>query len=549
MNRFFLSAVIMALMLTFISCEKENDNGNDTIPVADVLLDKSELLLMVGSTEVLNETVLPENATNKKVTWESSNNAIASVDNTGKITAKTEGVVNITVKTEDGNHTANCKLTINLGLATGITLNKTTLSLGMDASEQLEATIVPTNAKNKTIEWSSSNTSVATVSNGIVTAINTGTAIITARTEDGNHTANCELTVNVFGGDGLTASTAFQISTAKQLALLSELINSETAPYASTGIYYKLTENIDLSDYQNDAGWIPIGRINQFRGNFDGNNHTVSNLKINYNDTDIYNNTTFTGLFGYITGAIKSLGVVNANINGDRYVGGIAGFVEMGGRIENCYVTGVINGNATVGGIAGWVFNSITGCYSDVSVTGDSDIGGVAGGIQGNISNCYSSGTVSGNENIGGIVGYVRADASYSIDNCYAISAVSGNNNVGGVAGLVYDQWNGGKVNVTNCAALNVSIMRNSGESVNFGRVAGNANVGLITGNVAWSGMTINGGLTFSGDIRDGIGKTKDEISSNSAFSEMFTNPIWTKATNRLPGLFGQTVVMPQHLK
>jgi hypothetical protein len=99
---------------------------------------------------------------------------------------------------------------------TGVNLNKSTATVIVGNTEQLTATVLPANATNKTVTWSSNNTSVATVSNtGLVTALTVGTAIITVTTEDGNFTANCTVTV----ADLPINFTAFKLDNGSQVAL------------------------------------------------------------------------------------------------------------------------------------------------------------------------------------------------------------------------------------------------------------------------------------------------------------------------------------------
>jgi len=166
-----------------------------TASVTGVSLNKTSITLTAGGSEILTATVTPSNATNKGVTWSSSNTSVATVDNNGKVTAKAGGTATITVKTNDGNKTATCKVTVNVAV-TGVSLNKTSLTLTVGGSETLTKTVTPSDATNKGVTWSSSNTSVATVdNNGKVTAKATGTATITVKTNDGNKTATCSVTV------------------------------------------------------------------------------------------------------------------------------------------------------------------------------------------------------------------------------------------------------------------------------------------------------------------------------------------------------------------
>ena len=168
------------------------------INVTGVQLNKTETSLLVGGNETLVATILPENATNQKVTWASSDEAVATVDANGKVTGVKAGEATITVTTEDGGKTATCKVTVSDKEinVTGVTLNKASVELNVGASETLTATIAPADATNKNVTWASSDAAVATVdANGKVTGVKAGTATITVTTEDGGHTATCQVTV------------------------------------------------------------------------------------------------------------------------------------------------------------------------------------------------------------------------------------------------------------------------------------------------------------------------------------------------------------------
>ena len=171
---------------------------NPVISVTGVTLNKTALNLVTGASESLVATISPSNATNKNVEWTSSNTNVATVDTTGKVTGVSAGSATITVKTKDGSKVATCNVTVKNPVisVTGVTLNKTALNLVTGASESLVATISPSNATNKNVEWTSSNTNVATVdTTGKVKAISTGSAIITVKTKDGAKVATCNVTV------------------------------------------------------------------------------------------------------------------------------------------------------------------------------------------------------------------------------------------------------------------------------------------------------------------------------------------------------------------
>ena len=166
------------------------------INVTGVSLNKTSVTLTKGETSQLTATVSPSNATNPSVSWKSSSTSVATVSSSGLVKAADGGTATITVTTEDGNYTATCKVTVKVPV-TGVSLDKTDLSLTEGDTYQLSATVSPSNATNKTVSWKSSATSVATVSsNGLITAIAQGSATITVTTEDGGYSASCRVTVN-----------------------------------------------------------------------------------------------------------------------------------------------------------------------------------------------------------------------------------------------------------------------------------------------------------------------------------------------------------------
>ena len=168
------------------------------VPVTGVSLNTSTLNLVENETDTLTATVEPSNATNKDVTWESSNTSVATVDASGLVTAVSAGTATITVTTKDGNKTATCAVTVTATTVpvSGVSLNKDSTSLYVGDTETLTATITPDNATNKNVTWSSDDTSVATVdTSGLVTAVGAGTATITVTTVDQSKTATCEVTV------------------------------------------------------------------------------------------------------------------------------------------------------------------------------------------------------------------------------------------------------------------------------------------------------------------------------------------------------------------
>lgn len=177
-----------------------------TVSVTGISVSPTTKELTVGDTFSIQATITPANATNKSVTWASSNPSVASVSSSGVVTAKAEGATTITAKSNDGNYTATCVVTVKKAeeeptesdvKVTGVALDKTTGTVKVGGKLQLTATIAPAKATNKNVTWSSSDTSIATVdSSGLVTGIKEGTAQITVKTVDGGKTAVATIAVS-----------------------------------------------------------------------------------------------------------------------------------------------------------------------------------------------------------------------------------------------------------------------------------------------------------------------------------------------------------------
>ena len=175
-----------------------NHGGNklhftEFVDVTGVTLDKTEAALTeAGATVTLVATVVPENATDKTVTWSTSDDKVATVVD-GVVTAVANGKATITATV--GEKTATCEVTVAIAV-TGVTLDKETATLTeAGATVTLVATVAPVNAADKTVVWSTSDDKVATVVDGVVTAVANGKATITAKA--GEFSATCEVTVAV----------------------------------------------------------------------------------------------------------------------------------------------------------------------------------------------------------------------------------------------------------------------------------------------------------------------------------------------------------------
>lgn len=206
------------------------------VPVNSVTVTPANASIMVGDTANLTATVQPVNAGNTNVVWGSSNNAVAIVNN-GVVTGISAGTAIITATAADGSgFSGSCTVTVSAPVpVSSIALSKTSTELAVGSSETLTVAVAPTNATNKSINWSSSNAAVATVENGTVRAISAGTATITATAADGSGvSASCTVTVK-------GASNTFAIS--------------ETAVSMTAGSTKQLYTRLDSNDVTSGTSW------------------------------------------------------------------------------------------------------------------------------------------------------------------------------------------------------------------------------------------------------------------------------------------------------
>ena len=249
-------------------------------------------------------------------------------------------------------------------------------------------------------------------------------------------------------GDG-TQDDPFQIETAAQLAHFAKTVNEGEAYLYK---YIVLTADIDLANKE----WTPIGNhSNPFKGNFNGDNHTVTGMQISGELDRV-------GLFGECTkhnvnSAIKNITVKDSVICGINFVGAIVGYAEEI-NIENCRSIGnTINGKTDVGGICGRIggysVGKVSQCYNSSKVTGRGRVGGIAG-MGGIAENCLNTGEImiinkAYQSAGGGIFGiFDDTTASASITACVNLGKVSGGESFGGIVGSTDSKSTG---HISNC--------------------------------------------------------------------------------------------------
>ena len=172
-----------ACLAATLSCSKD-------IEVSGVSLNQTEVTLKTGETFTLVATVSPSDASDPTVTWTSDNSSVATVDNNGKVTTVATGTAN--VKATAGAFSATCKVTV-FNPVESITLDQTTATVKVGRTITLTAAVSPDNASDPAITWASSDEKIATVADGVVTAVAIGEVKISAKA--GEKTATCAVTV------------------------------------------------------------------------------------------------------------------------------------------------------------------------------------------------------------------------------------------------------------------------------------------------------------------------------------------------------------------
>ncbi|MCR5450744.1 MAG: Ig-like domain-containing protein [Solobacterium sp.] len=172
--------------------------GPQPVRVTSVTISEEAANLCVGTTIDLDAEIKPDNAENKNVTWSSSDETVATVDQNGLVTALTEGTAVITVKTEDRGYTAQCTVTVYAVHAESISVNEegSVSEIDYGKTGTIQITFEPADTTNQKLLWSSSDETVAVVDeNGSITAVGEGTVIITATAIDGGFSVSKEITV------------------------------------------------------------------------------------------------------------------------------------------------------------------------------------------------------------------------------------------------------------------------------------------------------------------------------------------------------------------
>jgi uncharacterized protein YjdB len=216
------------------------------ISVSSVTLNLKTAKLTPNQSIQLTATVNPDNATNKKIVWGSSNTKVASVDANGKLTARALGTATITAASE-ADRTKKVTVSVSVTSAkvsvSSVTLNLKTTTLAPKQTLQLSATLKPTNATNKKVSWSSSNSAIASVdAKGKVTAKANGTTTITATSaDDGTKKAAVKVTVALKSASATPSATS--------------TTSSSTTSSTSSSTSSSATSKPSISDNESSCSW------------------------------------------------------------------------------------------------------------------------------------------------------------------------------------------------------------------------------------------------------------------------------------------------------
>lgn len=317
------------------------------------------------------------------------------------------------------------------------------------------------------------------------------------------------------------AAGTYAINTAADLKRLAEWTNQG---YIVSGNTFIMGADIDLSGVNN---WTPIGNTasRSFKGNFNGNGYEVQNLRISGGDYA-------DGLFGYMDGDVKFLGITGLNIDNCTvdYVGGLVGVLGENKTINNCYVRGSITSKSSdyVGGLVGEMSSNSVIKYSNVNITisnnttSSSYYGGLVGIARGNIlvQNSYAKGAISQTSGkrygyIGGLIGTNDSGGGHqSILSCFTDMSIASNTYMGGLYGRVIGGEN------YNNSIISISDTKAGGTITNYeqsisGTICASGMIGLVE--AAWDGNDSYRGAYVS--IKNSTTAVNFNINSTNGYS------------------------------
>lgn len=197
--------------------------------VNGIILSETDITLNEGETVTITATVTPDLANNKAIVWTSSNESIATVDEYGVITAHLQGKAIITAKSTDGsNISASCAITV-VKLVTAIYISDTMVDMKIGEQTTITAYAIPSNATNTRLRWYSEDENIATVEDGVVTAVGIGTTYICVESTDGsNIVEKCKIEVGDSSGIGTIATEAISVYVVNGIINIANVPSNQT---------------------------------------------------------------------------------------------------------------------------------------------------------------------------------------------------------------------------------------------------------------------------------------------------------------------------------
>ena len=360
------------------------------------------------------------------------------------------------------------------------------------------------------------------------------------------------------GGDG-SQDNPYQIED------WNDLNNTRENPGANYTLVADLDENtagyseVASASANSDKGFAPIPYIS---GTFDGNDHTIEDLRINRSgESDV-------GLFGSVDGTVQNLSIVNVNVTGDSRVGGVAGSHGSVQTIENVSVSGTVTGTSNVGGVVGENNGRVKNTESAADVSGGSRVGGLVGAHsrqigEYTIENSTASGNVTVNEaaegltvtsSFGGLVGY---NAGGTIKYSNATGGVNGGNlYTGGLVGnnqgglsptTVKHSYATGDVNGDSSVGGLIGKNQNDTvvDSYSVGEVTGTTDVGSLVGNNTGANAAVN--RSYAAGSVSGV--TGSGLVGANESGATVTNSYWDKETTGQSGSAAGTGLTTSEMK
>ena len=524
---FFTAAALFAVALT--SCEKEKEKGKE-VAVTGVTLDKPALSLEEGQSGKLTATVQPSEAVNQKVTWDSDNKPVATVDASGNISAVKEGSAKITVTTESGKKTAICTVTVTAKATTTVTVSAAPGSFAVTAGDA-QATLAwttPDNGGSEILKYQVSYGATTGYTANWVDIPNSGTTTVAHTVTGLTNGTEYTFEIRAINEKGAGASSGTKTATPKATTINVTFTAAQAGGISnlanSTGIVLTFTPpvkdlTVDKITITNGTGAVVTGALTGSGttwtialtnittqgnvkvkvGDFGEYSITTGELTVDVfktallfigagtsdNPYEIYNEADLIKLSELINDGTTTYSSKNIHY---RQMANIVlseeswtpigktgklfyGIYNGGGfSISNLNIIASSNNQGLFGYIAstGEVRN-IALTDVNIDITSANNIGGVAGYNEGRIEFCYVTGNITGKNSVGGVAGY-----NFNVvENCYTTCSVTGTDgSAGGITGT-------NSKNVNKCYAT--------------GAITGNALVGFVGGIVgANSGMNSN---------------------------------------------------------